>query len=114
MAAYNHGAAWLDALLAYITGNIDFVRDVVEREMTGVTMSPVEATYLLWLDFRGRGMDAEELKRFMLEEAKVGGNDGAMYGPGGEGFVRLNVATPRSIVEEAFERISAALKKYRS
>ena len=77
-------------------------------------MAPVEATYLVWLDFRRTGMDAEALKKFMLEEAKVGGNDGAMYGPGGEGFVRLNLATPRSIVEEAFERISKALKKQRS
>ncbi len=114
IAAYNHGEAWLDALLDYLTGNIARAREVVAKEMAEVTMAPVEATYLVWLDFRRTGMDAEALKKFMLEEAKVGGNDGAMYGPGGEGFVRLNLATPRSIVEEAFERISKALKKQRS
>lgn len=114
IAAYNHGEEWLDALLEYIRGNVDYARTFLAEKMPEVTLSPVEATYLLWLDFRRTGMGAEELKQFMTEEAKVGGNDGAMYGPGGEGFVRLNVACPRKIVEEAFERIYKALKKQRS
>ncbi len=114
IAAYTHGEPWLDALLEYIRGNVEYARTFLAEKMPEVTLSPVEATYLLWLDFRRTGMGAEELKRFMTEEAKVGGNDGAMYGPGGEGFVRLNVACPRTIVEEAFERIYQALKKRRS
>ena len=114
IAAYNHGDAWLDALLEYVQGNVDYARTFLAGKMPEVTLSPVEATYLLWLDFRRTGMDAETLKRFMTEEAKVGGNDGAMYGPGGEGFVRLNVACPRTVVEEAFERIYNAWIKHRS
>ncbi len=110
IAAYTGGEEWLDALLEYLAGNMETARRYVE-EMEGVSMSPVEATYLVWLDFRATGMDAGRLRRFMLEEAHVGGNDGTMYGPGGEGFVRLNLATPRSIVEEAFDRIQKALKK---
>ncbi len=111
IAAYNHGEPWLDALLQYLSDNIVYVRDLLTQEMPQLTLSQVEATYLLWLDFRRTGMDAEGLRKFMLEEAKVGGNDGAMYGPGGEGFFRLNVACPRVIVGEAFERIYKALKK---
>ncbi len=112
IAAYREGAPWLDALLRYIAGNIALAAERV-GEMEGVRMTPVEATYLVWLDFSGTGMDAERLKKFLVEEARVGGNDGTMYGPGGEGFVRLNLATPRSVVAEAFDRIARALKKTR-
>ncbi len=114
MAAYDHGDAWLDALLEYVQGNVDYARTFLAEKMPEVTLFPTEATYLLWLDFRRTGMDAETLKHFMTEEAKVGGNDGAMYGPGGEGFVRLNVACPRTVVEEAFDRIYNAWIKHRS
>ena len=114
IAAYNQGEPWLEALLEYIRGNVEYARTFLKEEMPEVKMSPVEATYLLWLDLRETAIEGEELKQFMVEEAKVGGNDGAMYGSGGEGFVRLNVACPRVIVEEAFERIYKALKKRRT
>ncbi|HHJ11164.1 MAG TPA: putative C-S lyase [Bacteroidetes bacterium] len=105
IAAYNHGEKWLDALLKYIQGNIDFARSFLKEKLPGIGMSPIEATYLLWLDFRKTGMNNDELHKFMINKAKVGSNDGTMYGPGGEGFQRLNVACPHSIVEEAFIRI---------
>ena len=104
-AAYNHGSEWLDALLDYLQGNIDFARTFLQENLPDIGLSPVEATYLLWLDFRKTGMTGEELHDFMIRKARVGGNDGTMYGPGGEGFVRLNIACPRRIVKEASTRI---------
>ena len=104
-AAYNHGAEWLNALLEYIQGNIDYARSFLKENLPEIVMSPIEATYLLWLDFLNTGMTGEALHDFMISKAKVGGNDGSMYGPGGEGFLRLNIACPRRVVEEAFTRI---------
>jgi len=68
-----------------------------------------EATYLVWLDFRELGLNKEELKKFILKKAKLGLNDGPVFGPGGEGFQRMNVACPRSIVVEAMERLKRAV-----
>ncbi len=110
-AAYNHGEEWLDAMLQYVQGNVDYVRAFLQEHLPEIRLTPIEATYLLWLDFRHTGLKNEEVHDFLVHRARVGGNDGAMYGPGGEGFERINVACPRSIVEEVFTRIHHALKK---
>ena len=105
IAAYNHGEEWLDALLDYIQGNMNYARTFLKENLPEIGWTPIEATYLLWLDFRKTGMDDKELHDFMIHKARIGGNDGTLYGPGGEGFQRLNVACPRSVVKEAFSRI---------
>lgn len=107
IAAYTQGDKWLRDTLSYIKANRDFVAEYLAAELPQIGFKPPEGTYLAWLDFRNRGI--EDLESFLLEQAKVGLNQGPSYGPGGEGFARLNLATSRAIVTEALERIRKAL-----
>ncbi|WP_457597283.1 MalY/PatB family protein [Hydrogenimonas sp.] len=111
MAAYEEGEAWLESLLAYLRQNADFVEDWLETHAPAIRPAPLEATYLMWLDCRGLGLDDEALARFFIEEAKLGLNEGRSFGPGGSGFMRLNIATPRVVLEEATARLGAALSR---
>jgi cystathionine beta-lyase len=108
-AAYRDGDAWLGELLRYLEANRDYLADYVRRHLPGVTMTPPEGTYLAWLDCRGAGAAAADPFTFFLERAKVAFNDGALFGRGGRGFVRLNFGSPRSILTEGLERMRRAL-----
>jgi cystathionine beta-lyase len=108
LAAYSDGQEWLDQALAYLETNRDQVADFVNREMPGIKMCVPEATYLAWLDCRRRGIPGNPCS-FFLEHARVGLSDGADFGAGGEGFVRLNFACPRATLLEALDRMKAAL-----
>lgn len=108
MAAFTQGDAWLAETLAYLQANRDFVANYLQKEMPYVNYTPPEATYLAWLDFRHYKLENPET--FALEEAKVALNDGGWFGSTGSGFLRLNFATSRSIINEALERICVALK----
>ena len=109
LAAYRDGQAWLDELLRYLEANRDFMHEYVRANLPGVTMSPPEATYLAWLDCREARVPGGDPWTFFLERAKVALNDGAVFGAGGKGFVRLNFACPRSILREGLERMRGAL-----
>jgi cysteine-S-conjugate beta-lyase len=109
LAGYRDGKEWLDQVLAYLQANRDFLSRAIADRLPGVRMTRMEATYLAWLDCRGAGIPGNPFQ-FFLKEAKVALNDGAEFGRGGEGFVRLNFACPRSMLHEALERMSAALK----
>ncbi len=113
-AAYNHGSDWLEQLLDYVEGNIDFVDRFFRENLPEVKVLIPEATYLLMLDFRELGLSSEQLKKLMIKEAGVGMNDGASFGKEGDGFQRMNVACPRSVVEKALNNIARAVKNYRS
>jgi cysteine-S-conjugate beta-lyase len=113
-AAYTHGDAWLDECLAYIRSNMEYVVNALSKytQPDGKPLFPVElpeATYLLWIDFRALGLSAEELNTFMIEKARLGLNSGAPFGTEGEGFMRMNLACAHSLVEEAMQRLDAAL-----
>lgn len=110
LAAYRDGQPWLDHLLPYLTANRDLLIRLVQEKLPGVAMSPMEATYLAWLDCRQTGITGNPFK-FFLSEAKVALNDGATFGRGGEGFVRLNFGCPRATLVEAVDRMSAALER---
>jgi cystathionine beta-lyase len=107
-AAYQHGTTWLQALLAYLESNRDYLTDYVNTRLPGVRMFTPEGTYLAWLDCREMPVDGNPQK-FFLEKARVGLNDGETFGPGGKGFVRLNFGCPRSLLEEGLERMRQAL-----
>ncbi len=109
LAAYREGKEWLDQAIAYLVGNRDFLYRAVPERLPGVRMIKMEGTYLAWLDCRKAGIPGNPFQ-FFLKEAKVALNDGAEFGKGGEGFVRLNFACPRSMLNEAVEKMSAALK----
>lgn len=109
-AAYTHGDAYVDELVAYLRGSIETVTTFLKRELPEVKLINPEGLYLLWLDFRALNKEQPELKRFLSEEAKLWFNDGSTFGSGGEGFMRVNVATPRANVEEALKRLKQALR----
>ncbi|MCD4730463.1 MAG: cystathionine beta-lyase, partial [Bacteroidales bacterium] len=109
-AAYTHGAKWRQQLLDYVQQNIDFVENFLQENIPQVKMMKPEATYMIWLDFRELKLSDDELKNFIIHEAKLGFNDGPVFGPGGEGFQRMNVACPRSIVEQGMKRLDKAVK----
>ena len=108
-AAYREGDAWLEALLRYLAANRDFLVRQVRAALPGVAVAPPEATYLAWLDCRGAGLPGGDPWTFFLERGKVALNDGRTFGPGGEGFVRLNFACPRPLLTEGLDRMARAL-----
>jgi len=108
LAAYTEGQPWLDALLAYLEGNLDYLLQRVERDLPAITMARPEGTYLAWLDCRDAPIPGNP-HAFFLERARVAMNDGAAFGRGGEGFVRLNFGCPRSMLAEGLDRMSEAL-----
>jgi cystathionine beta-lyase len=108
-AAYNYGDDWLEQVLGYLQNNLDMVRTYLESEIPDVKLIEPHGTYLLWLDFRKLGLKRHELKNLLIENAKVGMEDGFIFGAGGDGFMRMNIATPRSILKHALERIGHAI-----
>lgn len=109
-AAYNHGEEWLEQLLEYLRGNIDYAIDYIRKNIPQINPIRPEATYMIWLDCRELGMNAQEQKEFFIKMAGIGFSDGAVFGPGGEGFQRMNIACPRSVLNKALERIHHAVK----
>jgi len=107
-AAYREGQAWLDQLLIYLEANRDVLHDFVHDELPGIRMANPEGTYLAWLDCR-EVTDGNPYE-FFLREARVALGDGASFGRGGEGFVRLNFGCPRATLMEALTRMKRALQ----
>lgn len=108
-AAYNFGSMWLDELLKYLEGSLDYLLSFLKERVPGIKAERPEGTYLVWLDCRELGLNQKDLVRFMLEKAKVGLNDGTEYGPEGQGFMRMNIACPRKNLEEGLRRIENAV-----
>lgn len=113
-AAFRHGEEWLEQLLRYIEGNIRFVRDYCARNIPAILPNIPESTYLIWLDCRALGMDDAALADFMVHKAGLGMNSGASFGQGGEGYMRLNAACPRSVLEQALKQLEQALAARRA
>ena len=107
-AAYTHGDEWLVQLLEYLWKNYLFLEKFMKENLPRVKVMKPEATYLIWLDFREYGMNDEELMKFTVEKAKVGLNNGARFGTGGDGWMRLNIGCPRSILQEGLEKLGQA------
>lgn len=108
-AAYEKGEVWYQAMLAYVAGNIAYTKQYVEENLPSVRMVEHEGTYLVWLDFRGTGLDEQALEHKIIHEAKLWLDGGVMFGEGGSGFQRVNVACPRKILTEALDRLKAVL-----
>ena len=108
-AAYNAGGPWLDALLDYLQDNRDRACAMINRQLAPIRVQVPESTYLLWLDCRAMGLPDAELKHFFIDEAKVGLNPGISFGAAGSGFMRLNIGTQWSLIEQALQQIGDAL-----
>ena len=108
--AYRHGEKWLDQMLAYVEDNIDFVSDYVDSNIPGVKIIRPQASFLVWVDFRGLHMCQKEIMDMLLDKAHIAVNDGTMFGRQGEGFARLNIGCPRSVLKEALDQIAMAVR----
>jgi len=108
-AAYDHGAEWLDQALGYVQANLDYLEGYLAKHIPQISVIRPEGTYLVWLDCRGLGLDRPGLRRLMMEQARVYLDDGIIFGPQGEGFERINIACPRSMLSEALDRICKAV-----
>lgn len=108
-AAYDHGEEWLEQLLAYLEGNFRFLESFFRERLPRIKVIETEGTYLVWVDFTSLGLDKDALQRLMMEEARVFLDEGYIFGAEGEGFERINIACPRSVLAEALERIESAV-----
>jgi cystathionine beta-lyase len=113
IAAYTHGQEWLEALLEYIDHNIDFVADYCRKIIPEIVPVMPEATYMIWLDCRKFGMTGKELQNFFVKSAGIGMNEGSTFGPGGEGFMRMNLGTTHQTVITAMEQIEKSVSALR-
>lgn len=111
IAAYgDEGFEWRRQMLEYVERNIEYIADYCDSRLPGIRAVKPEASFLVWLDCRGLGLDHEGLVSFFVNDCHLALNDGEMFGPGGEGFMRLNAAAPCSVIEEALDRIRTALQ----
>lgn len=109
IAAFREGEEWRRQMLRYIEANIDFVCDFCSREIPQIKARRPQASFLVWLDCRALGLDHAALVDLFVGKAKLALNDGEMFGPGGEGFMRLNVGSPRAVLLTALQRLKAAV-----
>lgn len=110
-AAYCYGDEWYEAMLKYIAGNLEFMRDYIRTELPVLRMTEPEGTYLAWVDFRGLGLSEEELEELIVRKAGLWLDSGAIFGRTGAGFERFNAACPRSILRQALEQLKTAIRR---
>jgi len=113
IAAYSHGHEWLDSLLDYIDNNVEFVKNYCSKMIPEIIPVQPEATYMIWLDCRKLGMLRKDLQNFFVTKAEVGMNEGSTFGPGGEGFMRMNLGATHQTVMRAMEQIEKAIASIR-
>ncbi|MCD8007424.1 MAG: aminotransferase class I/II-fold pyridoxal phosphate-dependent enzyme, partial [Clostridiales bacterium] len=109
-AAYRYGETWYNGVMSYLEENIAWLKSYLARELPEIRMIEPEGTYLVWLDFRGLGLTSPELERLIVHKAKLWLDSGDIFGPAGEGFQRINVACPRTTLEQALERLKRAVR----
>lgn len=108
IAAYSHGTEWLEQLTAYIKGNVDFLDTYLKQHIPGIKAIIPQASFLVFLDCRGLGLPQDKLRNLFVEGAHLALNTGTTFGKDGEGFMRINVGCPRSILQEAMKRLENA------
>ncbi len=109
IAAYRHGEEWRNEMLRYVENNIRIVEEYCEKHLPGVRALRPDASFLVWLDCRGLGLDHDALIDLFVNKAHIALNDGAMFGKEGEGLMRLNVGTPRAALTQVLDRLASAL-----
>lgn len=110
VAAFTQGEEWRKQMLKYVEANIDFVQDFCKEHIPAIKPLRPQASFLVWLNCKDLHLNHEQLNDLFINKAHLALNDGEMFGPGGQGFMRLNVATPRSILEKALKRLEHAIK----
>lgn len=110
-AAFTSGEKWLDQLMDYLQINVDLVADFLKKEFPQITMQKPEATYLLWLNCKSLNLNDDELNDFFINDAGLGLNKGSVFGSGGSGYMRMNVACPKATLEKALNLLIKAKEK---
>lgn len=108
-AAFKEGEEWRREMLEYVQGNIDYVIEYCAEHIPQIKPRRPQASFLIWLDCRGLGLSHDALIELFVKKACLALNDGEMFGPGGEGFMRLNIASPRSVIRQALEQLKEAI-----
>jgi cystathionine beta-lyase len=111
-AAYREGTIWLRELKEHLYGNYNALKEMLEAYETLIKVTPIEGSYLAWLDCRGMGLRDRELREWFVKEAKLGLNAGIAFGREGSGFMRLNFAVPSDTMQEIITRLQKALERY--
>ena len=111
IAAYQKGEEWRKQMLAYVEDNVRFVEDYCRERIPGVRPLRPQASFLVWLNCCELGLSHDKLLDLFIDKAHLALNDGEMFGPGGEGFMRLNVGTPRSVLRQALEQLAKAVNE---
>lgn len=109
IAAYKEGEEWYSQLMEYLGENRKFLCEFIHENIPKINPIAPEGTYLVWLDCRELGLESEDLKKFMVENARVGLTDGTKFSPGGDGFQRINIGCSRDILRKALRRIEKAV-----
>ena len=112
IAALREGEEWRREMLHYVEKNIDFVIDYCKEYIPAIRPLRPQASFLVWLDCRELGLNHDQLQDLFVDKAHLALNDGEMFGPGGEGYMRLNVAEPQSVLKQALEQLREAVQKY--
>jgi cystathionine beta-lyase len=107
--AYNRCENYVDGLRDYVNANMDYMVDYVRKNLPMLKLRKSEGTYMVWVDFRGSGMTTEEIEYFIAHKAHIGVDMGTWFGPGGEGWLRFNLACPRCLLDKALEMLTNAL-----
>lgn len=110
IAAFRKGEEWRKQMLAYVEENVNFVENYCKEHIPGIRPLRPQASFLVWLDCNGLGLNHEQLLDLFIDKAHLALNDGEMFGPGGEGFMRLNIGTPRAVLRQALDQLAEAVK----
>lgn len=110
-AAYENGEEWLEGVLRYIQDNIAYLKEYIDKNIPKLSVREPEGTYLVWIDFRKLGLSGNELENLIVKKAGLWLDSGAIFGPAGEGYQRINVACPRKTLTEALDRIRDAVEE---
>ncbi|MCF0160590.1 MAG: pyridoxal phosphate-dependent aminotransferase [Bacteroidaceae bacterium] len=111
LAAYGGSDEWLNALKKYLQANVDLVAEFIAKEIPAIKVHRPEASFLIWLDCRALGLEQKDLVAMFQDKANLVINNGASYGQGGEGFIRINIGCPRSVVEKALQQLKSAVQQ---
>ncbi|MEG1617689.1 MAG: PatB family C-S lyase [Bacteroidales bacterium] len=112
-AAYTEGEEWLKQLMCYLESNIQFVEDFMGKNIPQIRMIRPQASFLVWLDCRGLQLNHQQLISLFVDKARLALNDGESFGPGGAGFMRLNIATPHEVLKKALQQLEKAVNSSR-
>jgi len=110
-AGYEHGEEWLEQLLVYLEGNVNFLQNYLRDNLSQITMIEPQATYLVWLDCRKLGLSSEQFYQLAINDAGIALNKGTTFGIEGEGYMRMNIGCPRSILERALNQLKEVILK---